>query len=85
LLKCCLDGLNESFGALAECFIDEVGEDFGIRLRREDAPRALEAVAQNRMVLDNAVVYDGDRSGFVRMGVFVRGAPVRSPAGVSDT
>ena len=41
--------------------VDEVGDDLGVGLRRELAARGLQAIAQDRVILDDAVVDDGHR------------------------
>ncbi len=48
--------------ALLQRLVDEVGDDLGVGLREEPAPRDLEPRAQRQVVLDDAVVNHGDRA-----------------------
>ena len=64
--------------------VDQVGDDLGIGLRGERATRRPEAVAQGRMVLDDAVVHDGHGADPVRVGILIGRPSVRGPAGVAD-
>ena len=60
-------------------------DDLGVGLRGEDVAGGLEALAQRLVVLDDAVVDDGDLAvGDVRMRVGRRGRAVRRPARVRD-
>src|SRR5262249_29175836 len=63
---------------------DEVREDLGVRLGRERAPRALELFAQVAVVLDDAVMDDGDAVRRVRVRVLLVGPPMGGPTRVSD-
>ena len=86
----------EEFGGLAhrllqgcaafEKALDQEGDDLGVGLRAEDAAFAEKVGAQRLVVLDDAVVDDGDvaRAVGVGMGVLERGPAVGSPAGVGD-
>ena len=60
-------------------------DDFGVGLRAEHVAGGLEPVAQRFVVLDDAVVDDGDFAvGDMRMRVGRRGRAVRRPARVRD-
>jgi len=74
------------FEIAVEGCLDEMREDFGVRLRDERVPRLLEHRAQRSIVLDDAVVHhrDGALAVVVWMRVeFVR-RPVRRPARMRD-
>ena len=65
--------------------VDEMRDDFGVGLRAEDVAGGLEALAQRFVVLDDAVVDDGDLAvGDMRMRVRGRGRAMRRPARVRD-
>ena len=66
--------------------LDQERDDLGVGLRPEDAAFAEEVGAQRFVVLDDAVVDDGDvaRAVGVGMGVLERGPAVGGPAGVGD-
>ena len=65
--------------------MNQVRDHFGVGLRREDVALRLQPVAQRLVVLDDAVVHDGDlAAGHVRVRVHRRRRAVRSPAGVRD-
>ena len=70
--------------SLLQVLVDQVGNDFGIRLRAERPSFAHEFVAQLKIVLDNAVVDDHHVAGAVRVGVLLGRRPVGRPAGVTD-
>ena len=72
--------------ALVEVIADEVGQHLGVGLREETVALALEAVPEGGVVLDDAVVDQGDLAGLVQvgMGVDVAGQAMRGPAGVAD-
>ena len=64
----------------------EVGHDLGVGLGDEAVARALQALLQGQVVLDDAVVDDHDLSGrvLVRVGVLLGGPAVGGPSGVAD-
>ena len=64
--------------------LDQMREHFGVGFALKDVAEFDQARAQRRVVLDDAVVNDGDlaRAVHVRVGVGVRGAPVGRPAGM---
>jgi hypothetical protein len=66
--------------------LDEVREHFGVGLAAEDVAFAEQLRAQRRVVLDDAVVDDGDPAAavHVRVRVGVGGAAVGRPARVPD-
>ena len=66
--------------------LDEVREHLGVRLRLEGVPLRLEHLSQGAVVLDDAVVHDGDRvrAVGVRMRVALVRRAVRGPARVRD-
>ena len=66
-----------------------MGDDLGVGLAGEREPLRLELAAQRGVVLDHAVVDDGDRdrpaaAAQMGMGVAVGGRPVSRPARVAD-
>ena len=65
---------------------DEVGDDLGVGLGREDGAAGLEALAQRQVVLDDAVDDDVHAVGGieVRMSVLLVDAAVCRPARVTD-
>ena len=65
--------------------LDQVREHFGVGFALENVAELDQTGAQRRIVLDDAVVDDGDLPGAVhmRMGVGVRRTPVGRPARVS--
>ena len=78
------DGLDDVAGG--HVVGDEVGDDLGVGLAREDRAHVLQAVLEGEVVLDDAV--DDDVHGVVGVEVRVRvllvDAAVRRPAGVGD-
>jgi hypothetical protein len=64
--------------------LDQVGDDFGIRLRRERVSLCEQLDAQRGMVLDDAVVHHRDIAGDMRMRVTGIGCAMRGPAGVRN-
>ena len=65
---------------------NQVGHDLGVGGRGEVIAGGFELVAQLQIVLDDAVVHDGDTSGRVRvrMGIGLGGGAMRGPAGMPD-
>ena len=63
---------------------DQVRDHFGIGLRAELAPFRQQHVAQRLEILDDAVVYDRNAVGGVRVGVHLRRGAMRRPTGVAD-
>ena len=63
-----------------------MGDDLGVRFTGEAMPLGLQRGAQGGVILDDAVVDDGDPAGavHVRMGVELGRRAVRGPAGVGD-
>jgi len=63
-----------------------VRQHFGVRLGKEAVPVAQEFVPQAGVVLDDAIVDQGQVARLIRMGVRigVAGQAVRRPAGVAD-
>jgi len=74
-------GLDE-VGAQIELAAQQVRGDLGVGVGGELL--AAQVGAQRQMVLDDAVVHDGDAAGDVRVRVGVGRAAVRRPAGVAD-
>ena len=64
--------------------IDQLRHRFGVGLGGEFLARRLQLRAQLGVVLDDAVVHDGDARGAVRMRVALGRRAVRRPAGVAD-
>jgi hypothetical protein len=64
--------------------LDQVGDAFGVGVRGEDVALGSQFAAQAFVVLDDAVVDDGDAAGDVRVGVAFGGHAVGGPAGVGD-
>ena len=63
--------------------MDEVRDDLGVGLRPENVAARPQRVAQLLVILDDAIVNDGDlAAGQMRMRVVGRGRPVRGPARV---
>ena len=73
-------------GGEFEFFLDDVGDDFGVRFGHELVALGDEGVLEGEIVFDDAVVHDDEGSGAVAVGVgiFFGGAAVGGPAGVSD-
>src|SRR5262249_40625595 len=67
---------------------DELGDDLGVGVGAEGDALGLELALQGGVVLDDAVVDNGDQAvafaGGVRVGVGVGGGAVGGPAGVRD-
>ena len=65
---------------------DELGDDFGVGVAVEDDALGLQLPLEGGVVLDDAVMDDGDGAvaAEVRMGVAVVGRAVRGPARVAD-
>ena len=64
---------------------DQVRDDFGIGVRIENIALGAQPRAQDFVVLDDAVVHDGEAARNVRMRVALAGNAVRRPARVRDT
>ena len=65
--------------------VDEMRDHLGVGLRGEDVARGLEALAQRLVILDDAVVHDGDLAvGDMRMRVGRRRRAMRRPPRVRD-
>ena len=71
--------------ALLQVLVDQVGDDFGIRLGTERPSFVHEFVAQLKIVFDNAVVDNHHVAGAVRMCVLFGRRPMGRPAGMTDT
>ena len=67
--------------------LEEVRDDLRVRLGNKDAALGLQGRSEPVMILDDAVVYDGDVALHVRVGVGVQvgGLAVGGPAGMPDT
>ena len=65
---------------------DELGDDLGVGVAAEDDALGLQLPLEGGVVLDDAVVDDGDGAvaAEVRVGVAVGGRAVRRPARVAD-
>ena len=65
---------------------NELGDDLGIGLAHEGVAQVLQLPPELVVVVEGAVVNDGDppRGVHVGVGVLVGLAPVRGPAGVGD-
>ena len=75
---------GEQVGFGLERGFDEVGDAFGVGVGGEDVALGGQFAAQAFVVLDDAVVDDGDRAGNVRVGVAFARHAVGRPAGVGD-
>jgi hypothetical protein len=64
--------------------VDQVGDQLGVRLGADRATGPLQLLAQLPVVLDDAVVDDGDRAGSVRMRVALGRLAVGRPARVAN-
>ena len=66
--------------------LDQVSDGLGVGLRAQDVPCRAQLLAQLDVVLDDAVVHDGDlaRAVDVRVGVLLARLAVRRPARVPD-
>ena len=67
--------------------VNQVGNRFGVRLGLEHVTVLFQLLAQEQIILDNAVMHNGNlavRAAKVRMGVAVGRAAVGCPAGVPD-
>src|SRR5215203_5952313 len=66
--------------------VNAMGNDFGVRLGREGVPKLGELIAQFIMILDDAVMHDGDPvERNVRMGVALGRHTVGCPTGMRNT
>ncbi len=65
---------------------DEMGENFRVRLRHKLVSLGQQAFLQKLVVLDDAVVDEGDLAGLVevRVGIGIGRRAVRRPAGMAD-
>ncbi len=63
---------------------NQVHHHLGVRIRRELAPGGGQLVAQDLVVLDDAVVDHGDAFGRVGVGVLLVGHAVGGPPGMAD-
>src|SRR5208282_708587 len=68
-----------------ELLLDQMRDQLGVSLGEELVPASDQFGAELDEVLDDAVVDDRDRAGFVRMRVFLRRAAVCRPSRVSDS
>jgi len=84
LADCGANGFEEVRRAGAHGAVDEVGDDFRIGVRREANAIRFERLAQSHVVLDDAVVHDGDVTGRVRVGIVLARTPMRGPARMPD-
>ena len=98
MVSCALEEDGDGVGALhageglgdavdgAAGLLEEVGEDLGVGLGAEAVASATELLAEGVVVLDAAVVDDGDAAGAVEVGVRVElgGSADGGPAGVAD-
>ena len=78
---------GDGFGQVAVVeFLDQVRDNFAVRVGRELVPGGFEAFPQIGVVFDDAVVDDGELAFFVgmRVGIAFAGDAVRGPAGVGD-
>ena len=82
------DGFAHGLGQPApafELFLDQVRDQLGVGFGAELVAASEQFGAQLDEVLDDAVVDDGDRAGFVRMRIFLRRAAVSRPSRVPDS
>ena len=79
------EGLGDAVDGAAG-LLEEVGEDLGVGLGAEAMASATELLSEGVVVLDAAVVDDGDAAGAVEVGVRVElgGSADGGPAGVAD-
>ena len=79
------EGLGDAVDGAAG-LLEEVGEDLGVGLGAEAVAAATELLSEGVVVLDAAVVDDGDAAGAVEVGVRVElgGSADGGPAGVAD-
>ncbi len=79
----CADGIGQIARVV---LLDQVGDDLGVGLGREDVAVLAQLGAKLGVVLDDPVEddVDGIRAVAVRMGVLLGHAAVRGPAGVGE-
>ena len=65
--------------------VNQVSDNFGIGFAAHREARRLELGSQLQVVLDDAVVHDGDRAGRMGVRVDLRRATMCGPAGVPDS
>ena len=72
---------------LGKVFLDQVGDDLGVRLGAEAVPLRDQLLLEAEIVLDDPVVDHDQVAGAVRVrvGVLLGGPPVRRPAGMPET
>ena len=72
--------------SVLEMALDQMRDDLGIRLGREDVPLGLQALLDRQVVLDDAVVHHHEVAGAVgvRVRVLVGGPAVGGPARVAE-
>ena len=64
--------------------VQQLGDHLGIGLALEDPAGRLQALPEFGVVLNDAVVHQGDAAGLVRVGVALGGDAVGGPAGMAD-
>ena len=70
--------------AAFELLFDQMGNEFGIGFGTELVVALEQVGAQVEVILDDAVVDDGDGAGLVRVGVALGGTAVRGPSRMAD-
>ena len=83
-----LRGSSYRFGqlhALLEIFIDQMRHDLRVRFRVKLVSLFLQLLFQWLIVFDDAVVHEHAAFRAVRVGVLLRGLPVRRPSRVADS
>ena len=80
----CSHRVDETTRPGGQGLLDEVRDHLRVGVAREADSLGLELAPEGDVILDDAVVHDGDPTGDVRMRVRLAGPAVRGPAGVPD-
>ena len=86
MVQCDADGLKQVDMFALLHILDEVGQHLGVGRRLEGEATFLQLLAQAHVVLDDAVVNQGDvtRHGAMRVGVHLVGFAVSGPTGMGN-
>ena len=74
----------EQVGRRLQRFLNQVGDDFGVGVGSEDVALGRQFLLDLGVVLDDAVMHDGQAAGDVRMGIAFGGHAMGRPARVGD-
>jgi hypothetical protein len=77
-------GVEKVLRASGDGPVDEVRDDLGVRVGREAHAIGLERLSERHVILDDAVVHDGDVACRVRVGIVFARTSVRGPARMTD-